>query len=267
MQAVTHAGMELTGAEFGALFSGKRPEDDHFELYALSGVDRTIFDALPLPRESGIVGPILHGPGVFRSDDITQDARFAEALASHPLRDGATPVRSYLAVPLLSRSGVVIGALFFGHQTSGVFSERSERIIEGLAAHASIAIEKASLFQAAQQEIETRKKAEESLNKSKVRFREFAEVGSDLLWETDEQFRITSIVGDSRSVFGMPEDELIGRAAWEIAKADVSAPEWKQHILDHETRQPFRNFEYPIVRQERRQALDIDKRPPVFRPA
>ena len=141
----------------------------------------------------------------------------------------------------------MIGALFLCHHLAGVFTERSERLMEGIAAHAAIAIEKASLFQAAQQEIETRRKAEKSLNKSKARFRDFAEVGSDLLWETDERFRITSIVGDSRAVFGMPEEELIGRTAWEVAKADVKAPEWKQHVLDHETRQPFRNFEYQIA--------------------
>ena len=50
-----------------------------------------------------------------------------------------------------------------------------------------------------------------------------------------------------RAVFGMPEEELIGRTAWEFAKADVKAPEWKQHVLDHETRQSFRNFEYQIA--------------------
>ena len=59
MQAVTDAGVELTGAEFGALFSGKRPQDEHFDLYALSGIDRQSFDALSLPMEDGVVGPIL----------------------------------------------------------------------------------------------------------------------------------------------------------------------------------------------------------------
>ncbi len=248
LRTVTDAGVELIGAEFGALFSGRiSPENDHFLLYALSGIGREAFDALPLPREIGLVGPILTDSRIFRWDDVSRDPKYAEAIASHPLQDGASTVRSYLAVPLVSRSGVVIGALFFGHSQAGVFSERSERIMEGIASHAAIAIEKASLFQAAKQEIETRKRAEALLNKSEARFRDFAEVGSDLLWETDERFRITSIVGDSRSVFGLMEEDLIGRSSWDIAKADVRAPEWKQHILDKETRQPFRNFEYPIV--------------------
>ncbi len=247
MQTVTDAGVELTGAEFAALLSGKRPEDDHFELYALSGIEREIFEALPLPQEDGVIGPILNDAKIFRWDDVSRDTRYAEAISSHPLRNGVSPVRSYLAVPLISRSGVVTGALFLGHSKAGVFDERSESLIEGLASHAAIAIEKVKLFEAAKQEIETRKRAEKSLNKSKTRFRDFAEVGSDLLWETDERFRIISIVGDCRSVFGMPEEELIGRTAWEIADADVKSPEWKQHVLDHDTRQSFRNFEYQIV--------------------
>ena len=32
-----------------------------------------------------------------------------------------------------------------------------------------------------------------------------------------------------------------------IRRADAAAPDWKQHILDHETRQAFRNFEYQIA--------------------
>ena len=247
MQAVTDAGVELTGAEVGALFSGGAGEGTPFALYALSGIDRHAFDALPLPREEGLVGPILTGDGIFRWDDVTQDPKYADAIADVAKRKGTSAVKSYLAAPLLSRSGEVIGALFLGHRKAGVFTERAERIIEGIASHASIAIEKASLFQAAQQEIETRKKAEQSLSKSKGRFRDFAEVASDLLWETDERFRITSIVGDSRAVFGLAEEELIGRTAWEFARADTSTPDWKQHILDHETRQAFRNFEYQVV--------------------
>ena len=49
---------------------------------------------------------------------------------------GHLPVRSYLAVPVISRSGEVIGGLFFGHPEAGVFTERTERLIVGVAAQA-----------------------------------------------------------------------------------------------------------------------------------
>ncbi len=247
MQTVTDASIELTGARFATLYSGKRAEDDHFELYAVSGTDAQTFASLPLPIEDGVVGPILEDGRIFRWSDVTQDERYAEALAARELPDCAYPVRSYLAVPLVSSTGGVIGALFLGHSDAGIFTERTERIMQGIAWHAMIAIEKVKLFQAAQQEIETRKKAEKSLNKSKARFRDFAEVGSDLLWETDEQFHIASIVGDPRSVFGLSEEEIVGKTPWEFSKADVTAAHWRQHIGDCEGRLPFRNFEYQIT--------------------
>ena len=60
------------------------------------------------------------------------------------------PVRSYLAVPVTSRSGEVIGGLFYGHEQAGVFSQRHEDLVSGIAGHAAIGIDNARLFQATQ---------------------------------------------------------------------------------------------------------------------
>ena len=40
-------------------------------------------------------------------------------------------------MPVASRSGEVLGALFFGHPEPGVFGERAERIVTGIAAQAA----------------------------------------------------------------------------------------------------------------------------------
>jgi signal transduction histidine kinase len=77
---------------------------------------------------------------------------------------GHLPVRSYLAVPVFSRNGSVIGGLFFGHPETGVFTEQSEKVVEGIAAQASIAIDNANLYQAAQREIAERKRVAEELH-------------------------------------------------------------------------------------------------------
>jgi two-component sensor histidine kinase len=71
------------------------------------------------------------------------------------------PVRSYLAVPVKSRSGAVLGGLFFAHQKTGVFTAADEQLILGLASQASIAIDNASLYKEAQREIEQRRRAED----------------------------------------------------------------------------------------------------------
>ena len=76
---------------------------------------------------------------------------------------GHLPVRSYLAVPVVSRSGGVIGGLFFGHGETGRFNEEHEELLTGIAGQAATAIDNARLFQAAAREVAERRRAEEAL--------------------------------------------------------------------------------------------------------
>jgi len=62
------------------------------------------------------------------------------------MRAGYPPVRSYLAAPVVSRSGQVLGGLFFGHSRIGAFSDLHERIVLGIASQAAIALDNAQLF-------------------------------------------------------------------------------------------------------------------------
>jgi signal transduction histidine kinase/CheY-like chemotaxis protein len=62
---------------------------------------------------------------------------------------GHLPVTSYLAIPVISRSGEVIGGLFFGHPEPGVFTERDEIVVSGLASQAAIAMDNARLYETA----------------------------------------------------------------------------------------------------------------------
>jgi K+-sensing histidine kinase KdpD len=71
---------------------------------------------------------------------------------------------SYLAVPVISRSGRVIGGLFFGHSKPGMFSERNERLVLGLASQAAIALDNAALYQEAQQLIEALERSNKDLD-------------------------------------------------------------------------------------------------------
>lgn len=161
VQTVTDAGVELTGAEFGAFFYNLVDENgESYTLYALSGAPREAFSGFPSPRNSQVFEPTFRGTGVVRSADITKDPRYGQNPPYNGMPKGHLPVRSYLAVPVVSRSGEVLGGLFFGHKATGVFTERAERLIVGVAAQAAIAIDNARLFQNAQREIEQRGKAE-----------------------------------------------------------------------------------------------------------
>ncbi len=73
---------------------------------------------------------------------------------------GHLPVRSYLAVPVVSRSGEVLGGLFFGHEQAGVFTDAAEQLVRGVAGQAAVAIDNARLYQAAQSELAQRRRSE-----------------------------------------------------------------------------------------------------------
>jgi PAS domain S-box-containing protein len=161
VQIVTDAATELTGAKFGSFFYTIQDESgEALMLYTLSGAPREAFEKFGHPRATGLFGPTFRGEGPIRSGDILQDPRYGQWGPHHGMPKGHLPVRSYLAMPVISRSGEVIGGLFFGHPEVGVFTERAERIVVGVAAQAAIAIDNARLYDAAQRQIAQRKQAE-----------------------------------------------------------------------------------------------------------
>jgi PAS domain S-box-containing protein len=164
VQMVTDAGVELSGAAFGAFFYNVLdPAGESYMLYTISGVDRSHFDKFPMPRNTAVFAPTFSGEAVVRSDDIRRDPRYGRNPPHHGMPEGHLPVTSYLAVPVLSRSGEVIGGLFFGHSEPGRFTERHEQLLVGIAGQAAIAIDNARLFEAAQREIGERRRAEDAL--------------------------------------------------------------------------------------------------------
>ena len=68
--------------------------------------------------------------------------------------EGHPQVRSFLGAPLLSRDGQVLGGLLLGHDQPNRFSESDEVVLRALAAQAAVALENASLYQAAQDQAE-----------------------------------------------------------------------------------------------------------------
>ena len=164
VQMVTDAGVELTGAQFGAFFYNVTNETgEEYLLYALAGADRSDFERFGMPRATAIFHPTFMGEGVIRSADITQDPRYGKNAPHKGMPKGHLPVRSYLAVPVIGRSGEVIGGLFFGHPSPHRFTDRHERLVLGIAAQAAVGIDNARLFEAAQRDLSERLLAEAAL--------------------------------------------------------------------------------------------------------
>lgn len=170
VQVVTDAATELTGAAFGSFFYNVLDEvGESYMLYTLSGVPRDAFSRFPMPRNTAVFAPTFNGEGIVRSDDILKDPRYGRNEPHHGMPKGHLPVRSYLAAPVVSRSGEVLGGLFFGHPEPGIFTDRAERLLVGIAAQAAIAIDNARLYQAAQKEIAERTQTEAALRESEER--------------------------------------------------------------------------------------------------
>jgi PAS domain S-box-containing protein len=147
-QTVTDVATDLTHAEFGAFFYNviDRGSGESYMLHTLSGASREAFEKFPQPRATAIFAPTFHGTGVLRLDDVTADPRYGQSAPYYGLPPGHLPVRSYLAVPVKSAGGEVLGGLFFGHSRSGVFTAQHEQLAVGVAAWASIALENARLY-------------------------------------------------------------------------------------------------------------------------
>ena len=187
VQAATDSATELSGARFGAFFYNLADDKgEQFVLYTLSGAPREAFSKFGLPRNTAIFEPTFRGERTLRSDDIRKDPRYGRMAPHHGMPKGHLPVVSYLAVPVISRSGEVHGGLFFGHERQGVFTTEAQEVVEAIAAHTAIAIDNANLLRAAKREIDQRRLAEEALA------RRIAEQGA-LYHFTDQLHRAQSL--------------------------------------------------------------------------
>lgn len=156
-QRITDAATALSGARIGSFFYNVVDErGESLALYTLSGAPRSSFPDLPMTRNTPLFAPTFRGEAIIRLDDVRQDPRYAQNPPYHGLPPNHPPVASYLAVPVITRSGEVLGSLFFGHPAPAVFTERSERIVAGLAAQAAIALDNARLYEKARRDIRAR---------------------------------------------------------------------------------------------------------------
>jgi signal transduction histidine kinase len=134
-----------------------------------------------MPRNTAIFSPTFGGHGVLRLDDVTQDPRYGKNPPYHGMPKGHLPVRSYLAIPVVTRKGEVLGGLFFGHSEPGRFREQHERILVGLAALAATALDNARLYKTLRASEEKAQQAVEQANEADRRKDEFlAMLGHEL---------------------------------------------------------------------------------------
>jgi signal transduction histidine kinase len=142
LQNLVDAAPGLVGARYAAL--GIPDGQGGFRRFLVSGMsDELIASMGPLPRTHGMLGAMLEQRSSYRTDDIHDDPRFRGWWPrQHP------DMRSFVGVPITSPDGAIIGAFYLTEKIdAAAFDEEDQELIELLAAHASIAITNARLYE------------------------------------------------------------------------------------------------------------------------
>ena len=164
---------------------------------SVSGISPETFSRFPIARTTEIFDPTLREGQRLRIDDLREDSPYLNKVPIYDMPDGHYPTRSFLAWPVISQSSEVLGGLFLGHSEVGMFTERHERIIEGLAAQAAIAIDSARLYDEARSQ-------QEHLRIT------LASIG-DAVIATDAQGRINFMNPVAQSLTGWSDQEAVDR--------------------------------------------------------
>jgi diguanylate cyclase (GGDEF)-like protein/PAS domain S-box-containing protein len=111
-------------------------------------------------------------------------------------------------------------------------------------------------------DVTQRKKFEIALLESEARFRDFAEVSSDWLWEMDSNLCFTYISPRYAEVTGLEKKEVLGKSRTDLSLGDTENEHWDQHLADLAAHRKFRNFEYVLKLLEgRSQDVSISGKP------
>lgn len=147
IQQITDAATKITHADFGAFFYNPEEEDAlACKRFTLSGISEEKFEEFKLSRYFEILSPAFDEKKPVRMDDIRKSSGFGENLLPGLINSGSFLVASYLEVPILSSTGTLIGKIFFGHESPGMFRAEHEEMVISIASQAAQAIDNFRLF-------------------------------------------------------------------------------------------------------------------------
>ncbi len=237
-QSIIDAATRLTGAAYGSFFERvltPAGEADVWKLASLTGAPLTAFTRFGLPRPTALFKPTFAAEAVIRSDDVLADPRYG-SMGGMP--KGHLPVRSYMAVAVVSRTAGVTGALLFGHPEPARFGAREERFIVGFAAQIAVAIDNSRLFTSLAAENRERRLVEAGLRASEARFRAAVAAVQGVLWTNTALGRMEGEQEGWGALTGQSRDEYEGHG-WGTAvhpdDLDGTVSAWNEAVAARRT--------------------------------
>jgi PAS domain S-box-containing protein len=144
LHKIAEAAQALVRVKYVAL--GVRDSQGNFSHFITAGINQEDYAKIgPLPSGRGLLGLLLHEGKSLIVNDIVNHPISVGFPNHHPV------MRSLLGVPIFSKKGALIGALYLADKQDGSeFVEADQQLIERLAYHAAIAIENARLYEQTQ---------------------------------------------------------------------------------------------------------------------
>ena len=158
----------------------------------------------------GVLGALLAGHGQVRGQSANARIGADELPPGHPR------VRNFLGIPVASRERVYGWLTFADKRGEGEFTEEDERLAGMMAAKLAVLYENAVLYDVIQRhaaqlqvEIAERRRAEQTVRESEVKFRELIEQASDGIFVTDSQGNFKLVNPRFCEMLGYREDALL----------------------------------------------------------
>ncbi len=250
LEAIIARAGALLGAEHGYV-DLVEPGTDTMRVSAASGLFR---DGLGnrIRRGEGVAGKVwASGEPVF----VAEYAALADAI---PRLRGL--VHALVGVPLTS-GGEVVGVLGLAFTEPGRgFGETEVAVLTRFAQLASLALDNARLFSAAQQELAERERSERALQASEQRYRDLFENASDVVYTYDLDGNFTSVNRTGLDLFGYTLDEVR-----QLNIRDLLPPAEHEQSIDRTGRrlageQPGDNIHLVLAKDGRRTPLETRAR-------
>lgn len=177
VQSVTEAGREVAGTCYGAFYSQIGRESTQLVLHSIAGAAWSDAESIGLPQTTAVFESVPKGDAAVRLS------------GENPAFGRPLPAGEWIALPVISRSGEVLGGMLFGGEGQGRCDEETERILAAIAAQAAMAIDNAKLYHAVERELTEKRRAEADLLTAQTQLQAHASLLEQKVQERTQSLR------------------------------------------------------------------------------